>query len=258
MTPFSESLTAHLLQRLGSPQHIEFAGFVREATKTVLSETAAQAVRRLWVENPWTVESNLDLVNWPGEPTWYELPGYLKNVNEGDNPILGFLLLPHPEDEGLYMVATAFETSTISARHCYAMALLDVSSLVDNAARARNFYSFTPDESAERIMSLVGVSISDDFRDELMILQDGNEEVIEAVMRDATSEIPILLSLLAAEAAENGFVLDLSENGTTVANLPLPTRSAVGRFADRFSRRLSSGLVRLPRRRRPPKLAWFS
>ncbi|MDW9478807.1 hypothetical protein GOB57_08840 [Sinorhizobium meliloti] len=258
MTPLSESLYSNLFQRMGSDQHVEIAGFIKAAAKVVFSAEAATALRELWSKTPWTVESNLDMVKWPGAPTWYEVPGYLGKVDEGDDPVVGFLVLPHPEDPRLYMVATAFQSSTVAARHCYAMALLDVAALTDNAIRARRFYSRTPEESVERIMSLIGVAISDDFRDELLITEDGREEVIEAAMRDATAEVPVLLSLLAAEAADNGLLLDLSDTASTVKALPLPARSKLGRFGDRMTRRLSSGLVRQPRRNRPPRLSWFA
>jgi hypothetical protein len=259
MTSLSEALHTNLFQRIGSGQHIEIAGYIREAEKVVFSAEAAKALRDLWTETPWTVESNLDMVKWPGQPIWYELPGYLGTLAEGEEPIVGFLLLPHPEEAGLYMVATAFQSSTVAARHCYAMALLDVAALTDNALRARHFYSRTAVESVARIMSQIGVSISDDFRDELMITEDGNEEVVEAAMRDATAEVPILLALLAAEAAGNGFLIDLSETPSKVTALPLPQRSGLGRFSDRMTRRLSSGLVRFsPRRKRPAKLSWFA
>jgi hypothetical protein len=258
MTSLSESLCANLFQRIGSGQHIEIAGYIRDAGKVVFSEHAATALRRLWKDFPWTVESNLDMVTWPGEPTWYEVPGYLGNIADGEEPVVGFLVLPHPEEPGLYMVATAFQSSTVAARHCYAMALLDVAALTDNAMRARRFYSKTATESAERIMMQIGVSISDDFRDELMITEDGKEEIIEAAMRDATAEIPVLLTLLATEASDNGFLLDLGESTSKVTSLPLPKRSRFGRFADKMARRLSSGLVRLPRRNRTPRIVWFS
>ncbi|MBY3151030.1 hypothetical protein HFO56_01130 [Rhizobium laguerreae] len=258
MTPLSEALSANLFQRLGSGQHVEIAGYIRDAAKTVFSADAAAAVRKLWADTPWTVESNLDLVTWPGAPTWYEIPGNLAGVPSGDKPVLGFLMLPHPEEEGLYMVVTAFQTSAIAARHCYAVALLDVASLTDNAIRARHFYSKTPSESVERIMMQIGVSISDDFRDELMITEDGREEVVEAAMRDATAEIPLLLSILAVEGTENGLLIDFNETSSTVTALPLRERSRLGRFSDRMKRRLSSGLVRIPRRNRSPRLAWFA
>lgn len=259
MTPLSETLLANLFQRLGSGQHLEIAGYIREAEKVVFAADAAKALRGLWAETPWTVESNLDMVTWPGQPTWYEVPGYLGNIAEGEDPIVGFLLLPHPEEAGLYMVATAFQSSTVAARHCYAMALLDVAALTDNAIHARHFYSRTAEESIARIMSQIGVSISDDFRDELMITEDGREEVIEAAMRDATAEVPVLLALLTAEAAENGLIIDMSGTRSKVTALPLPERSKFGRFTDRMTRRLSSGLVRIaPRRNRPPRLRWFA
>jgi hypothetical protein len=258
MTPLSEAVTTNLFQRLGSGQHIEIAGHIRDAAKTVFSAEAASAVRTLWSETPWTIESNLDLVTWPGRPTWFEVPGRLASVPEDDEAVIGFLLLPHPEEDGLYMVVTSFQSSTIAARHCYAVALLDVAAITDNAVRARCFYSKTPSESVERIMMQIGVSISDDFRDELMITEDGREEVVEAAMRDATAEIPLLLSILAVEAADNGMLVDYSETSSTVIALPLAERSRLGRLSDRMARRLSSGLVRTPRRNRSPKLTWFA
>lgn len=257
MTVLSDALCANLFQRIGSGQHLELAGFIREARKVEFSAGASEAVRKLWKNSPWTVESNLDLVIWPGVPTWYELPGQVDSPL-GVESTVAFLLLPHPEEDGLYMVVTAVRSATVDARHCFAVALLDVASLSDNAVKARRFYSRTAEESVERVMMEIGVSISDDFRDELMITEDGREEVVEAAMRDATAEVPILLTILAAESASNGFLLDMGETASSVDNTPLPTRSGYGRLSDILSRRLSSGLIRKPRRNKTPRLQWFA
>jgi hypothetical protein len=254
----SARLNEALFRRAGSDQHIEIAGYLREAEKTVLDPTAADAVRKLRDEATWTVESNLDLVKWPGGPVWYEMPGYIMNLQEGEDPRMGFLVLPHPQGGGIYMVVTAFSTASIEPRHCFAMSLIDAGALAENAYFARRYYSHAQDESLERLMGHIGVSISDDFRDELMITEDGREEVIEAVMRDATADIPLLLALMVAEASENGFVLDMSEEGNTLVGAPLPGRTRLGEFADRFARRMSSGIVRFPRGRKAPRLAWFA
>lgn len=256
--PLSRNLYESLFKRVGSDQHVEIAGYLRDAVKTVFDETAAVAVRGLWEKAPWTVESNLDFVDWPSEPSWYEMPGYLRNVTAGDSPKMGFLVLPHPEGGGHYMVVTAFETSSIEPRHCFAVALIDAVALAENAVKARRFYSKTNDESVERIMSLIGVSISPDFRDELLITEDEREEVIEAVMRDATADIPLLLTLMAARAAENGLMTDLNEEGGRIVSLPKPQRTRLGKISDRLGRRLSNGLVRIPRAAKPPRLVWYA
>jgi len=255
----SEELQSSLFARLGSPQHLEIAGMVRSAHRTLLDANASSALSRLASETPWTVESNLDLVAWPPGPRWVEMPGYIRNLREGENPVIGFLVMPHPEARGLYMVCTAFRTDGLGARHCFAMALLDSEELADNAYRARRFYSRAADESLERIMGMVGVSLSDEFRDELMILEDGREEVVEAVMRDATADIPLLLALLAAEAAPNAFVTVPGEGTMSLVGGPLPVRGSVGRIADRLSRRQSSGLVRFPGRGPGrARLVWYA
>jgi hypothetical protein len=76
-------------------------------------------------------------------------------------------------------------------------------------------------------------------------------------MRDATADIPLLLSMMVAEATENGFILDMGEDGNRLVAAPLSVRSRFGRIADRMARRMSSGIVRLPRGRREPRLVWF-
>lgn len=259
-TRLSSNLSDNLMKRVGADQHLEIAGFIREADKSVLDAKAGETVRNLWSKSPWTVESNLDLVNWPDRPTWYEMPGLPKNLGEGDQAVLGFLILPHPAVPGLYQVVTCFETAEIAARHCYAMAYIDVASLSDNAVRARRFYSKIPTESAERIMMQIGVSISDDFRDELMIMEDDREEVIDAVMRDATADVPILLAILVAAESENAFLLDLNQpdHHRNLKGMPLRRRHLPGRWADKLERRLSSGIVRIPRAAKKPRLVAYA
>lgn len=256
--PFWQRFYDALFKRVGSDQHVEIAGYLKDAEKRVLDKTAGEAVRDLWRDSPWSVESNLDLVQWPTSPVWYELPGFLRGVETGENPVMGFLVLPHPKGDGLYMVFTAFETSTIDPRHCFAVALLDAAAIMENAVGARRFYSQVPHECVERIMSQIGVSISPDFRDELMITEDDREEVIEAVMRDATADIPILLTIMAAESAENSFTIDMQESGNTLCSLPKGKRGVIGRVLDKLERRLSNGLVRQPRGRKRPKLFWYA
>jgi hypothetical protein len=256
--PLHQALSDNLFNKLGSSQHLEIAGYLRSAKKIYVDSSARAAAAQTWDESPWTIESNIDQIVWPSEPTWYEMPGYLRSIEGGDNPQVGFLVMRHPSFYNLIMIITGYSTSEIVANHCYATAIIDLDAMNESAFRARRFYSHARAESMERVMSNIGVTLSPDFEDELMLTYDDNRDVVDAVMRDASADIPLLLSLLVARQSANGFIIDFNGDKTTWSNAPKQKRNAIGKIADRLERRLSSGIVRTRGARGKPRLVWFA
>jgi hypothetical protein len=253
----ADRLYASCFQRVGSDQHIELAGLIKEADRYSLSEDAAEDVRRHCADNPWGVESNMDLIDWPKRPLWIEWRGYLRNVERGENPLSGFLVLPHPEYENKFVVFSATETSEVRARHSYATAVLDTDQMAVHAWQARRFYSKTPDEALERLMSVINVTMSNDFRDEMLITNDYDATVIDSALRDASADIPFFLTVMVAMRARAGFSPALAEKQIELRSVQRRERSAIGRIADRFAGRLSSGIVRSGKGDERDRLTWF-
>lgn len=250
-----------LFQRLGSDQHLEIAEHIKDSRKISLDNKTGKSLREIVTEFPWTIESNLDAAAWPIEPTWYEIDIASRLGRESKKATTGFLVLPHPSGPGMYMILTAFEAEGTSARHCFAMAFIAAQDLVENAQKARDFYSKTPDESIERMMSLIGVSMTNDFKEELLIIQDEGESIIEAALRDAAVEMPLLLAILVAQNTTNGLIRQYRggkpQGDMELFSTPLPTRNKVGRVMDNINRRQSSGFVRKQKPKGEVDLIWY-
>ena len=256
----SHRLYTALFQRLGSDQHLEIAEFIKRSKKITLDAKIGQNLRDVVNNNPWTVESNLDSALWPDEPTWYEVDIPSRLGRDDSNSKTGFLVLPHPSGPGSYMVLTAFEAGDASARHCFAMSFINTQDVNENAYLARERYSKTPDESIERLMSVFGVSITNEFKEELLIIQDGDEAIIEAALRDAALEMPLLMAILVALNTKNGLIQQITQGATSDINLvsaPLPIRKRIGTFLDKLNRRQSSGFIRKIKPKGGAELAWY-
>lgn len=251
-TALCESLT----RRIGSSLHLELAALVRDARKRVIAGEGGRGLRALSRRAPWTVESNLDLIAWPAEPLWIETAPYEAADDRREHDI-GFLLFRVP-DSDFYAAATAVRSPAAPAQHAFAVALLDPATLAAHAGEARRKYSKTPDESLERLMGVIGVTMAEEFVEELRLLDEGGERMVDAAMRDATAEIPLLLATLLSIGASGCFIEDHSDESlgaVRLEGLPRPTRTRFGRFADGLRRRQSSGFIRTGGRK--PRLRWF-
>ena len=253
MPSLADSLYRAVATRMGADEHLQVAGLLKEARKIKVGRPAAEAVRA-WVDaDPWAVECNLDSIVPPSRPLWLEWPLVTRSGHGGgEDAVTGCLVAPNPEHPGLLALVTGWETGDGQARHAFAVAVTDLQGLYDLSWGARNRFSRTPDESLERMMSSVSVSFPGGFADEIDILTDGSAEAREGMMRDATSEIPMVFGLLVALDRRGGLSLSLMDDGTEEAGLsPAPPVGFMSRMASRiagtkpapFTRKVKKGEV---------------
>jgi len=239
---------------LGSAEHLQVAGLLGEARRTVFDRQAALEVRALLDRNPWAFESNLDAIRPPSSPEWYEWPLETRaGHGGGDSAVTGCLVVPHPQEYGTIVVVTGWDDGSGMARHAYAVAIIDLAHLYEHAFAARTRFSRTPDESLERMMASVSVYMPNGFGDEIDIMTDGSREAREAAMRDATAEVPFLLALIVALGSKGGFVRACGEGAEHVSLAP-PLKPGLAAAAaawltrrpvPAFSRRVRNGAVEL-------------
>lgn len=241
---------------IGSGEHLQIAGLLREATRTVIDRDAASEVRKWLDGDPWAFECNLDVLTPPLSPEWIEWPLETRSGHGGgDEAVTGCLVAPHPDDPGLVTFVTGWASAPGPARHSYAVAMADLGHLYELAWGARQKFSRVPEESIERIMSCVTVSMPRGFEDEIGILVDGfpgaAETAMKAAMRDATAEIPFVMALVVAMRSRGGLLVS-NEDGHCRASLREPLkRSAasraaawlIGRNPAGFSRKLRRGIA---------------
>lgn len=190
---------------IGAPEHAQIAELLGEARRHRIGKPAALEIRRRLYADPATFERNLDAVVRPSGPEWYEWPLETRaGHGGGDRAVTGCLVLPHPDVESVVTFVTGWVGAKAIARHSYGTAMVDLNDLQKHAYEAREFYSSTPVESVERMMEQIGVAVPLGFQDEIAIMFDRSESAMEAVMRDASSEIPFMLAVLVAMRCEGG------------------------------------------------------
>ncbi|WP_327210994.1 hypothetical protein [Rhizobium leguminosarum] len=212
MSTAARGMLADKVQRfardaIGAPEHAQIAELVGSAKRHRLSREAALAIRRKLYDDPATFERNLDVLTRPEGPEWYEWPLETRaGHGGGDRAVTGCLVLPHPDAETVLTFVTGWVGDKAIARHSYGTAMVDVGDLAKHAFEAREFYSSTPGESVERVMEQIGVAVPLGFQDEIAIMFDRSEAAMEAVLRDASSEIPYMLAVLVTMRCEGGLV----------------------------------------------------
>lgn len=234
---------------LGSGEHLQIAGLLREASRTVICKEAALDLRAMLDADPWSIECNLDAILPPERAAWYEWPlGTRSGHGGGDQAVTGCLVAPHPEAEGVMTIVTGWQAGNGPARHAFAVSMVDLGQMYGLAWGARNRFSQSPDESIERIMSCVATHMPEGFADEVGILTDGSAEAVEAAMRDATSEIPFLLALLVAMRSNGGLAVSQNEGHGVASFSPPLRRGPLARAARKMLGRPSTGFKRHVRR----------
>jgi hypothetical protein len=242
---------------IGAPEHAQIAELVGSAKRHRLSKDAALDIRRRLYGDPTTFERNLDALTRPDGPEWYEWPLETRvGHGGGDRAVTGCLVLPHPDVETVLTFVTGWVGDKAIARHSYGTAMVDIGDLAKHAFEAREFYSSTPVESVERVMEQIGVAVPLGFQDEIAIMFDRSEAAMEAVMRDASSEIPFMLAVLVAMRCEGGLV---SKDGQGCSDLTFgPAReTGVGqRLGAVFRRGKRSFIRRIKSRDGATTLRW--
>lgn len=210
---------------IGAPDHIEIAGHISRADKFRLHDDARDRIAETRKRAVWSIEQNLDVIQVPRKPVWVEWNG-LPTFMNGTEGRTGFLAVGNPTAENVVSFVTAWEDGK-GARHAYAFASIDLEAAYRQAYEARRFYSRTQNESLERIMGLVMVTMPDGFSDELSILTDGDKRVNEAAMRDGTAEMPFVLGILESVLSPDALVARDEESITALDWFP-QTKSLIG------------------------------
>jgi len=237
METLGDKVSAAAFGALGAPEHLQIAGLIRNATAHVIERDAAEAVLDALENHTWSVESNLDLIPVPSGASWFEWPLPTRSGRGGgDTAKTGCLVVPHPEVENLLTIVTAWEAQGLPM-HAYGIALVDLGEIEFAAIAARRFYSKIREESLTRIMSRVSAFVPEAFRDEMLILTDGDETSSEAAMRDATAEVPFLLTLMLALNANGGLKVEEADGKLRTFLPPARRREGVRGIVDGILKR---------------------
>lgn len=217
---------------IGAPEHLQIAEQLLGATKHVVSQSAAVAVRDALDHYPWAFEQNLDQLRRPTAAEWYEWPLPTRaGHGGGDRAMTGCLVLPHPDLETVITMVTAWVGEKKIARHSYGVAMVDLSDLSVNAYHARNGFSEVADESIERIMGQIGIAVPLGFQDEVAIMFNRSEGAMEGIMRDSSAEIPFVLAMLLAQQARGGLEARQGEHSMLVEQGPPSVETAYERLS---------------------------
>jgi hypothetical protein len=241
-----------------APEHLEIAGLLKQAERFVVDTATAAIIRDELDRRSWNIESNLDLIEWSADPVWIEWGLPARVVEQHQLPgKTGCLITQHPEHEGLMMIVTAWEdVAHDTVHHSYSTALIDLSITHDHARAARSRYTKDNDDSFERMISILGITQPDGFRDELVLRHKGNVGVIERTMRLGTAEIPYLFALLVACQAQGGLMADLAEDHAHLVLMPALQKTVFEKLEDKLWNAPETGLFRRVKSRKPV-LKWY-
>lgn len=178
--------------------HKQIAGAILRAEKYIFEFECADIIATRFEEEPWKTEARIREIKWPRTPIWIEWPlpaGIVKVVGQG--AVTGALIIPHPDFEDVIVVVTSWrESAEAEAKHSYATAILSKETL---SKKIKLPVVKSDDErfrSHQRILENIGVIISDDLQDELLLKFSGDAEVIGEAKKSATGEIPLLFALM--------------------------------------------------------------
>jgi hypothetical protein len=241
-----------------APEHLEIAGLLKEARRYIVGERSAAAVREELDDRCWTIEGNMDLIEWSAETVWIEWELPARSVEQhGLKARTGCLITPHPEHQELMAIVTAWEDpESDTVHHSYSTALIDIERLHEHARLARSRYSKNTDDSFERIIALIGITLSDGLRDELVLRHKGNVGVVDRTMKLGTAEIPFILGLLVAKQAAGGLMIDQHEDHACLTLMPAPEKSFFERLEDKVWRAADYGIFRRVKSRKA-RLKWY-
>jgi hypothetical protein len=205
MRTLYEALYRACIDNPWSPDHKQIAGLLLGADRIVLDEQLAIDIDDEVERYPWGVESNTDLIDWPEKPLWIEWPLAATIITEpGIGAATGVLICPHPDFPEVLMVISGWrKNGDADGDHSYAAAFIDKDKLRYSAMVARSVgTSRTPAKSLRRLLDSIGVTISHDFQDELLLKFKDDDAVIGEALKSATGEIPFALALLMLRSGE--------------------------------------------------------
>lgn len=234
MRTLYEALYRACIDNPWSPDHKQIAGLLLAADRVVVDEQLAIDIDDEVERSPWSVESNTDLIDWPQKPLWIEWPLAATIIKEpGVGASTGVLICPHPDFPEVLMAISGWrKNGDADGDHSYAAAFIDKDKLRYTASVARSIgMNRSPAKSLRRLLDSIGVTISQDFQDELLLKFKDDDAVIGEALKSATGEIPFALALLVLRSS-SGQLTETSEtleDGETQVRLamsavePVPT-----------------------------------
>jgi hypothetical protein len=242
--PLHDRICEVALASIGSVEHTQVGTLVRDARKMSFTREAAVAARDTLLARAWTVECNLDLVPGIGTPMWLEWPlPTVAGHGGGDLAVTGCLLAPHPADpETLVAVTGWFNGEDVG--YSLAVSMVDTREIALMSYEARQDGDPGSHASLERILEHVHATLPPGFADEIETMTDATAD-LESVLRDATAEIPLALTLLLGTRAGGGLELTGTIAAGQVADLGTPyAPGLLARLRDLMSSSPRSGFVR--------------
>jgi hypothetical protein len=245
-----EALYRACIDNPWSPDHKQIAGLLLTAERFIIDEQLAIDIDDEVERSPWNVESNTDLIDWPETPMWIEWPLAATIINEpGIGAATGVLICPHPDFPEVLMAISAWrKDGDADANHSYAAAFLDKDKLRFTATVARSIgTSRAPTKSLQRLLDNIGVTISRDFQDELLLKFKDDDMVIAEALKSATGEIPFALAVLILRATDGLLIektekIDETENQIRLTKAVVETRPK--RWYQFLRREEETGFVR--------------
>ena len=253
MRTLYEALYRACIDNPWSPDHKQIAGLLLSADRLVVDEQLAIDIDDEVERSPWSVESNADLIDWPQKPLWIEWPLAATIIQEpGIGASTGVLICPHPDFPEVVMAVSGWrKNSDADGDHSYAAAFIDKDKLRYTAMAARSLgMSRSPAKSLRRLLDSIGVTISQDFQDELLLKFKDDDAVIGEALKSATGEIPFALALLILRSS-SGMLVETSEtleDGEAQVRLTMKTvEPAPTTWFDRLFLKTPTGIKRRSR-----------
>lgn len=261
MRTLYEALYRACIDNPWSPDHKQIAGLLLGADRLVVDEQLAIDIDDEVERHPWSVESNTDLIDWPEKPLWIEWPLAATILDKtGVGASTGILICPHPDFPEVLMAISGWRNDgEADANHSYAAAFIDKSKMRYSASVARSIgMNRTPAKSLRRLLDSVGVTISQDFQDELLLKFKDDDAVIGEALKSATGEIPFALAVLLLRSSDGLLTetLETLDDGETQVRLTrTPSDSGRKTWLDRF---YPSRLIGFKRKAKftNPYIAW--
>jgi hypothetical protein len=213
MRTLYEALYRACIDNPWSPDHKQIAGLLLGADRIVVDEKLAVDIDDEIERDPWNLESNTDLIDWPEKPLWIEWPLAATIIEEpGIGASTGVLFCPHPDFPEVVMAISGWRKDRDGdANHSYAAAFIDKEKLRYCSTVARSIgMSRRPAKSLRRLLDSIGVTITQDFQDELLLKFEDDDTVIGEALKSATGEIPFALAVLMLRSA-NGLLSETPE-----------------------------------------------
>lgn len=217
-----DSLYRACMDNPWAPDHKQIAGALLQARKMVVEFDCADAIAAQLEFSPWLTEKRIHRIQWPKQTTWIEWPlpaSIVRNVGQGATT--GVLIIPHPDFEDVVVIITGWRSNeNEDAKHSYATAIISKSTLSKNSMKNAVYLKKDRFLSHQRILDKIGVNISTDLKDELLLKYNFDAEVIGEAYKSATAEIPFVLSVLLFIGDHPHTVVEQEEEWKAIVNSP--------------------------------------